>query len=173
MGKIRIALSLLFLAVTTQNSFAIETHCDSEERIIFNCKLVDSMKIVSVCKVGPEPLEAQNLQYRFGAPGKLELVFPKQGFFKKQQFLYERQYSNNAGYLLYELTFSIGRNKYNIYWEEVNESDDAGNWERTRIANGINVTTSGGKSRNLLCDKNAVNNFIPADLLYNVIRDEQ
>jgi len=51
--------------------------------------------------------------------------------------------------------------------------DDAGEWTENRITNGVNVTTSNGKSIDLRCDKNAVYDFDPADSLYNVIHDNQ
>ena len=174
MKKTRVALYFLLLATTSPAAFAIETHCDNEKQVIFNCKLVNSNKIASACWIEPEEPKEQYLQYRFGVPGKLELEFPKQGFVKNDQFFYERSYSNNTGYSHYALTFNIGRNRYYIYRDEFAGSDDDGNWTgNNQIAIGISITTSGGKDISLLCDKDADYNFDGVDSLYNVIRDNQ
>jgi hypothetical protein len=54
---------------------AAGSHCTQAEETIFSCNL--EHKVVSVC--ASKPLTAQNgyLQYRFGAAGKPELMFPK------------------------------------------------------------------------------------------------
>ncbi len=78
------------LAVSCGNALA-ETHCKPDEMEYFSCKIKNSPKIVSLCgdvfvrnidnaiewgKDGPKVREDAWLQYRFGKPGKLELVYP-------------------------------------------------------------------------------------------------
>ncbi len=64
------------------NAFA-ETLCGSDEIIYFSCKLAGSSKTVSLCgspfrdSDTHEVSEDFWLQYRFGSPKKLELVYPK------------------------------------------------------------------------------------------------
>jgi len=45
MKKTHVAVYFWLLATTTPTAFAIETHCDNEKQVIFNCKLVNSNKM--------------------------------------------------------------------------------------------------------------------------------
>lgn len=169
MMKPTLKFILLIVATFSLNAFAVETHCDNENQIVFNCTLKNSKKIISVCRVGAGPLEDQYLQYNFGAPGNVELIFPSDGAAKKAQFSYLRVYSKSANYLSYDLTFKVSRNEYNIYWEEAGDMDNVEQKKtENRITNGVSLTTSNGKAINLLCGENAVNNFDAAHRLYNV-----
>lgn len=160
---------LLIVATFNLKAFAVETHCANEDQIVFNCTLKNSKKIISACRIGTGPLEDQYLEYNFGAPGKVELSFPKDGTAKKAQFSYLRVYSKTSNYLRYDLTFKVSRNEYNVYWEEAGDMDDVEHKKtENRITNGVSLTASNGKAINLLCGENAVNNFDVAHRLYNV-----
>lgn len=160
---------ILLLVAYCDAAFPFATHCGDEKKIIFNCRVEDSKKVVSVC-IRPGQ-DDQYLQYEFGEPGKSELVFPKQGRIKKGQFSYDRQYSNNAGWLQYDLTFTIGRNKYNVYWMESSKTDGIPK-EKVEKWSGVQVSTSGGKSIDFRCDENVVHNFDSASG-YNVKEVDQ
>ncbi|MDD4963257.1 MAG: hypothetical protein PHI11_04980 [Gallionella sp.] len=64
----------MLMAVSTP-LFAAGSHCSTTEETVFSCHL--GRKVVSVC--ASKALDAQSgyLQYRFGALGKSELMFPK------------------------------------------------------------------------------------------------
>lgn len=149
----------LFLIAYCNMAFSFETHCADETQAIFNCRLEKSNKIVSVCKIGAETTGQQYLQYTFGRIGKPELVFPKGDSIRPDQFSLIRQYSNFAGYLEYGLEFTVGHNKYNIYWIESSKTDGEPK-EEIEILSGIKVLTSTGKSIDLKCSKDVVADFM-------------
>lgn len=148
---------ILCLVAYCDAAFPFETHCGNEKKIIFNCHVEKSKKVVSVCMSKPGQ-DGQYLQYEFGEPGKSELVFPKQGRIKKGQFSYDRQYSDIAGWLQYDLTFTIGRNKYNVYWMESGKTDGIPK-EKVEKWGGVHVATGGGKSIDFRCNENVVHDF--------------
>lgn len=152
----------------TASSFA--SHCGDEKQIIFNCHIQNSKKVVSVCIFRPGQ-DDQYLQYVFGELGKAELVFPKLGHIENDQFFFERQYSRFAGWREYDLTFTIGRNKYNVYWMESSKTDGEPK-EEIETLSGVTVLTSNGKHIDLKCDKNPVQNFDSA-YGYNVTEADQ
>lgn len=66
----------MFVATAPAIYFSSETLCHPKETVYFSCS-VTSKRIVSLCGNSLEPKEQFWLQYRFGRPGKLELVYPK------------------------------------------------------------------------------------------------
>lgn len=149
-------ISFLCLVVFSNSAFSFETHCDDEAQIVFNCKIRNSTKIVSVCNQRmSENKDETYLQYRYGAPGKIELIFPNQHHIKRGQFSYYPQYSRNAGFRAYELTFNIGGNKYQVSWMESSKEDGEPK-EKVDISSGIHVLASSGKSIYLECGENVV-----------------
>jgi hypothetical protein len=53
---------------------AVESHCEQDESIIFNCRT--GKKIVSVCASKTISASSGYLQYRFGPKGAPELILP-------------------------------------------------------------------------------------------------
>lgn len=150
---------MLFLIAYCNVAFSFETHCEDTEQVVFNCRVEKSKKIMSVCKVGEENSGQQYLQYMFGKIGKAELVFPKEEHIKPDQFSFTRQYSSFAGYLEYGLAFTVGRNKYNVYWVESSKTDGVPKAE-SDISSGMNVLTNTGKSAHLTCSKDVDQDFM-------------
>lgn len=151
--------AILFLVTYCNVAFSFETHCEDKAQAVFNCRLEKSKKTVSVCKVGAETSGQQYLQYMFGKIGKAELVFPKEENIQPDQFSFTRQYSNFAGYLEYGLTFTVGRNKYNIYWAESSKTDGVPK-DESEISSGISVLTNTGKSIHLTCSGEVAQDFM-------------
>ena len=54
---------------------APDTHCTRIERIVFSCATA-SKKVISLCASRP-PRTPATMQYRFGPPTQLELVYPR------------------------------------------------------------------------------------------------
>ena len=54
------------------------THCASNEVTYFNCTISGGKQVASLCGSGYDEEKKQSgyLQYRFGAPGSLEFLFP-------------------------------------------------------------------------------------------------
>ena len=136
----------LCLIVFSNSAFSFETHCENEEQAIFNCKIISSTKIVSVCsQVMAENQDEKYLQYRYGTLNKVELTFPKKHNIKEGHFSYNRFYSNNSGTLQYDLLFNIGGNKYHIYWHESSKIDGEP-LDEVVLSSGIKVSANNGKS---------------------------
>lgn len=74
MRKIFLASALL-----TSMSVAAQTptHCDANEAVVFSCSIAKSKKVVSVCASSQQGLNEGYMQYRFGAPQKVELAYPE------------------------------------------------------------------------------------------------
>jgi hypothetical protein len=151
---------ILCLAAYCNAAFSLETHCDDKTQVVFNCRLENSKKVVSVCKVGEGP-DQQYLQYTFGEMGKAELNFPKKDRIQLGEFSFDRQYSRFAGYLEYNLTFIVGRNRYKIYSIESSKIDGVPKDEIDTLR-GVSVLTSGGKSVDLRCNNDAIEDFMSA-----------
>lgn len=163
---------ILCLVAYCNTAFSFETHCQDKTQIIFNCRIANTKKVVSVCALKPEGQDEQYLQYVFGELGKAELIFPKTDHIKNGQFTYSRQYSRFAGWRQYDLTFTIGPNRYNVYWMASSKTDGVPK-ENVEILSGVNVLTIGGKSIDLRCnEKNVVENFDDANV-GNVIEVDQ
>lgn len=148
---------VLYFASFCHMASASVTHCEDKNQIIFNCRVENSKKVISVCILKPGQ-KGQYLQYVFGEVGKAELVFPKQGHIKNGQFLFEGGYSDNSGWRQYDLIFNIGEKKYDVYWEELSKTDGIPK-EKTEISSGVMVSTGSGKSVNISCDAGVVHNF--------------
>jgi hypothetical protein len=63
-------VSLSLAAVGPASAAQAASLCGPDEPMGFSCKMARSGKIVSLCE-GP-----RHLIYRFGSPGKLEIVLP-------------------------------------------------------------------------------------------------
>ena len=156
-----------FLIVFSNSAFSLETHCENEQQVIFNCKIINSTKIISVCRQAmAENQDEKYLQYRFGTLSKVELTFPKKHNIKEGQFSYRRFYSRNSGTRDYDLLFNIGGNKYHIYWNEGSKSDGEP-LDKVVISSGIYVSANNGKSIALECSDNVIQNF-ESSSAYNV-----
>lgn len=154
---------ILCLIAYCNTAFSFETHCQDKTKIIFNCRIENTKKVVSVCALEPEGKDDRYLQYVFGEIGKSDLIFPNPDHIKSGQFSYSRQYSRFAGWRQYDLTFTIGSNRYNVYWMASSKTDGVPK-EKEEILSGVNVLTSGGKSIDLRCnEKNVLENFDDAN----------
>jgi hypothetical protein len=76
-------LVVFLLAVTICESGFAQTHCRPGETVYFSCRISGKPKVVSLCGSKADSIRRLSarkdawLQYRFGVPGKLELVLPK------------------------------------------------------------------------------------------------
>jgi metal-dependent hydrolase (beta-lactamase superfamily II) len=159
---------IYFLLIVFSNSaFSFETHCENEQQVIFNCKIINSTKIVSVCRQAlAENQDEKYLQYKYGTLNKVELTFPNKHNIKEGQYSYRKFYSRNSGTLDYDLLFNIGRNKYHIYWNDNSVSDGEPS-DKVVISSGIYVSANNGKSIHLGCSNDVIQNF-ESSSAYNI-----
>ena len=106
--------------------------CASNEKIIFNCRIKQSSRIVSLCSSPELTKDKGYLQYRFGVPGKIELEFPKEREKSQQAFKYSHYFRAQVD--LTEISFTSDGYQYSIF-------DDYNGEERpSRSAQGVKVT---------------------------------
>jgi hypothetical protein len=93
-------------------SAAAGTHCLPSEKIIFNCEFLKSKKLASVCASKNLTKTEGYLQYRFGKPGKLELVYPATRNRTQQQFYWNQLHPYQS--FINELSFKSGNYLYTV-----------------------------------------------------------
>lgn len=78
----RTLVVILAAVVICETGFA-QTLCRRGETVYFSCRISGKPKVVSLCGSGPDSIRKLSartgawLQYRFGVPGKPELVLPQ------------------------------------------------------------------------------------------------
>ena len=86
------------------------THCDSSEKTVFSCTILGSKKVASLCGDAGRFNEVTSLQYRFGASGRPEMVYPKvkQGSLEKFFAHFETHQEGS----ITDLWFMVGSYRY-------------------------------------------------------------
>jgi hypothetical protein len=108
----------MLLALLITNVTA-ETLCLPSEKIIFNCEISNKHKFASVC-ASPDLTNSKGyLQYRFGNPKKLELVYPNNKENSQNLFYFRLLHPYQS--FVKELTFKSGAYFYTIAIYEVSE----------------------------------------------------
>lgn len=182
-GKI-ILLSVMFFSGSL---YAGQSHCKNNEKILLNCSIKNSEKILSLCGNGAELSYGMGditpeIQYRFGKLNNPELIFPKK---MEGSTKYFKQYLSRSGWMgmsYYEVFFSIANNKYTLFrdesntkYSEINKNADIedGNVEDgfQQVISGVRVKTSAGKSIGFLCDRQKDNYVYNLDELFLVLEE--
>ena len=120
-------------AFTTTATASEMTLCNPKEVVYFSCKIKNSEKIVSLCGSkyseyfdAADKLRINNnvwFQYRFGAPGKVELAYPEQ---KKESLKkFKAAYTKNLPGTTSSIFFVNNGIVYSVdVWEILIENDD-------------------------------------------------
>ena len=125
-------------------SFAANSLCAKDEKVVFSCSLKRSMKIVSLCSSPNLTKAAGYLQYRFGAPGKIELEYPENRADSRKVFKYSHYFRAMVDST--EISFSRNGFTYAVF-DEYNGEDKPPVSEQ-----GLTVTTeSSNKEVKYLC----------------------
>jgi len=111
---------LFVVFVTSSAAATAATHCKSGEITYFSCQIAKSEKVVSLCgsafrdndRAEAEINDGAWLQYRFGRPSQLELVYPA----KKEPLLtkFSAEYILANDNRLYSLMFTNSEFKYEV-----------------------------------------------------------
>jgi hypothetical protein len=88
------------------------TLCSQHEDIYFSCPFIDG-KIVSVCALHNTSPNSGYVQYRYGTPEKLELMYPETKSPPKNRFFYVNATEGSANRDI--LKFKNGKYTYIIY----------------------------------------------------------
>ncbi len=103
------------------------THCAPEDGVWFNARVAGRDKVVSICEHEPEDDSPNQLSYRYGALGDIELQFPasEPSFEEFTLRVYTR-------YRTTYLKFDFGRDGYEYAILEGDDDGDYGAWLRVR-----------------------------------------
>jgi hypothetical protein len=120
--------------------------CAKDEKIVFSCSLKRSMKVVSLCSSAKLTKDGGYLQYRFGAPGKIELEFPDNRADSQKVFKYSHYFRAKVDDT--EISFSRNGYTYTVF-------DEYNGEEKPSVSEqGLTVTTDSSKKEvKYLCFK--------------------
>jgi hypothetical protein len=107
------ALSVLVACLATGSAIAgPETHCSPHEEVLFSCAIAGSKKVASLCG-DPKDNEITRLQYRIGAIGHPEMIYPKneQGSTEKFFAHFEDHWAI-GGFIMRQVWFKVGSYRY-------------------------------------------------------------
>jgi len=120
MNKSILVLTCALLpAMGAQAATAAPSLCEASQAVVLTCSLKGSAKLLSLCADANFPAPGASLQYRFGAPGKVELRYPEAQPNGRKSFFYSAtgysgggeahiRFANGAyDYILFERTVQV------------------------------------------------------------------
>jgi hypothetical protein len=140
-------------AAAAQGLAAQGSLCARGEVVIFQCGI--GRKMVSVCG-GRTP--APHAQYRFGAPGNIELAYPGPG---QSGLTYAREMYSGGGAL--QIRFSNGGTDYAVYSRTVRTGFNGRN--NPHSSDGVMVRRAGRLLSNRSCTTGVSGNGQPEDFM--------
>jgi len=137
---------VLSLLLFCQTAYAEESLCSGHEKIVFSCHV--GRKIISLCKAQKAP---QDLTYRYGTPGHLELTYPDRNINEPGKFYT----SSNPlfGGEVTSLAFRRGIYEYSIY-SKIGRMDSATDQENRipLFEDGLVISKNGKRLKQQVCD---------------------
>ena len=130
-----VALLAFFGSAVSGAHAAVSSHCAANEEVVFSCRLQKSAKVVSLCASKNLLAKPENgqLTYRFGKPGAVELIFPKQAADSPQQFSFFHYF--RAGLDETEVSFVNNGFSYSLF------THDEAEYGKSSVAeSGVRVT---------------------------------
>lgn len=111
-------LTVLFLGDLAVPAFGggdknTPSRCSVTEQVIFSCQITGSKKVLSICASKSLTTPERYIQYRYGAPGSLELEFPAQRAKSVDQFKMAHYFRAQVDRR--ELTFARKDTQYTVY----------------------------------------------------------
>ena len=141
----------LLLIVFSSSVPAATGLCLDQEQVIFHCETDRASKWLSVCAANNMEGKEAFLQYRFGTPGKIELVFPEHKHNSINQFRYSHYFRYQVD--REELSFDRQGYSYSVFHDYEGDSGPPETFE------GVIVTRSGSFEAisEIRCKKPAIN----------------
>lgn len=137
---------VLSLLLVCQAVYAEESLCSGHEKIVFSCHV--GKKIVSLCS---DPKAPQDLTYRYGTPGHLELTYPNRDKHEPGKF-----YTSSAplfGGEVTSLAFRRGVYEYRIYSKIGRIDSDTHQEDRIpQFDDGIAISKNDKMLKQQICD---------------------
>lgn len=113
----------LFIPCISIAGDVLQTHCNQAEKTVFNCRVDNSSKVVSLCRSQNLQGDGAYLQYRFGKPGKIELEYPQQRENSLAGFRFSHYLRHQVDYA--EVKFTNGPYEYAVFDNTNGEEDPA------------------------------------------------
>lgn len=143
----KIVATLLVIALAAPFAQASETLCQKGEVNFFSCQTKANGKVISICG-NIENFEINDdswLQYRFGKPRAVELVYPQEKIGSISKFE-----GNNFGkYNVVDLRFINKKTLYSVSIEAPYSGEEAN--KRSRFSGGVSVEVAKSKPVNIDC----------------------
>lgn len=140
MNNFALALLLLTLANTASSA----TLCEPGEVVLFNCNA--ATKTVSLCRSSDLSETVGYMQYRYGPPGRPEMVFPKTK--KHPSRYFSVSYVPGRSYYS-SVSFEVGKFKYEVYslqaLPDPVDPNNNGSGEECDLRHGVWVTSAKGR----------------------------
>jgi hypothetical protein len=124
MNKLLCVLSLMAVAAPVAAQQGI--HCLPEEEVVFACSF--GKKAVSVCASATQTANEGYMQYRFGAPGQVEMEYPSSKVHPNGRFdaFYGTPMMDDGSRAMFvELTFDVNDYRYELSTLASDSSSDS------------------------------------------------
>ena len=119
------------------------TLCKPTEAVVFSCSI--GCKLVSLCSDGATP---KSLNYRFGAPGMVELIHPAPG--DAGGFEWSNLPLYGGG--ITSVSFKRGGYEYSVYAKIGRARGGGDNAGAPAFEDGVTISCSGKHIKTLICD---------------------
>ena len=147
-----IVAALLAIALAAPYAWASETLCNKGEINYFSCQTKVDRKIISICG-NIENFEINDdswLQYRFGKPRAVELVYPQEKIGSISKF----EGNNFSKYNVVDLRFINKKTLYSVSIDAPYSGEGAN--QRSRFSGGVSVEITKYKPVNIYCGNSKV-----------------
>lgn len=143
----KIVATLLTIALAAPYTWASETLCNKGEVNYFSCQTKADRKIISICG-NIENFEINDdswLQYRFGKPHAVELVYPQEKIGSISKF----EGNNFSKYNVVDLRFINKNTLYSVSIAAPYSGEEAN--QRSRFSGGVSVEVAKSKRISIDC----------------------
>lgn len=130
----------LLPALGAHAATAAPSLCEATEAVVLTCSLKGSTKLLSLCADANFPAPGASLQYRFGAPGKVELRYPEAQSNGRKSFFYSA--TGYAGGGEAHIRFANGAYDYILFERTV--QGESGGKRKPQFSAGV-ITRKAGK----------------------------
>jgi hypothetical protein len=164
---LKLVCSLIVAAGAAPGALA-QSLCIAPEVEFFSCSVDNGKKQAAVCARHGDSgtLSDSYLQYRFGTPGNLEVVFPKEivKVGSIGQFAWRRDYEPGNPVVSFWTRFNDGLDEYEITYER--RPRVLGRTDDFVTSAAINIVHEGKKPTKMMCNKVSPNALMALDWLH-------
>jgi hypothetical protein len=124
--------------------------CQAGEQVYFACTVGKGPRQLALCgRLSGSPEASGYLQYRFGTPAHLDLVYPARREGSLERFSWRRDYMKTRRMESYELAFRNGRYGYTVYLSSYPLGDEESDGYAEDA--GVRVSDGGKQLADLRC----------------------